>query len=54
MTLSQGSHCVYETHYHIVFPVKYRKALLNPDVVAYIGIIVKGIEERYPILFESL
>ena len=32
MTLKKASHCAYQTHYHIVFPVKYRKALLYPEV----------------------
>ena len=35
--VEKGSHCAWQIHYHIVFPVKYRKALLSEEVV---GIIV--------------
>ena len=31
MALTRGHHFVYDTHYHIVFPVKYRKALLESE-----------------------
>ena len=30
------SHCAYDTHYHIVFSVKYRKLLLAENVVGAI------------------
>jgi len=29
----KGYHCAYQLHYHIVFPVKYRKALLSKEIV---------------------
>jgi len=32
MAVKKGYHCAYETHYHIVFPVKYRKALLSQEI----------------------
>jgi len=32
--LQHGWHCVYDLHYHLVFAVKYRRALLDPAVVA--------------------
>jgi putative transposase len=50
----RGWHCVYDTHYHIVFPVKYRKALLFDGVAAFIKEIAKGLEERYELDIEQI
>ena len=54
MTLERSNHCVYQTHYHIVFPVKYRKALLRGDIERSLYAISKEIEERYDLEIESL
>ena len=54
MALVRTHHNAYDTHYHIVFPVKYRKALLNNDVPLYIAKIAGEISERYDIEFEKL
>ena len=43
----KGYHCAYDTHYHIVFPVKYRKALLSDHVTTEIKEISKKLAERY-------
>jgi putative transposase len=32
----KGAHCAWQIHYHIVFPVKYREALLDDEVTAII------------------
>ena len=50
----KGYHCAYQLHYHIVFPVKYRKALLSDEVVVAIKEILLGIEERYEIEMEQI
>lgn len=50
----KGSHCAYDTHYHIVFPVKYRKALLSDDISACIKEISKELELRYDLEIESI
>lgn len=47
-------HCVYDTHYHIVFPVKYRKALLNDEIPLAILQIAEEIGLRYEIDFEKI
>jgi len=47
-------HCAWQIHYHIVFPVKYRKALLEEEVVEIIKETAIGIQERYAIEFEAL
>lgn len=49
-----GNHHAHDSHYHIVFPVKYRKALLDPQITLAITEIAKGIEERYDIEFEKI
>ena len=54
MDIKKASHCAYQTHYHLVFPVKYRKALLSKDVEKAILEISEEIEERYEIEFEQI
>jgi putative transposase len=50
----KGYHCAWQIHYHIVFPVKYRKALLEEEVVCIIKETAKGIQERYAIEMEAI
>jgi len=54
MSLVRSNHCVYETHYHVVFPVKYRKALLNNDITKAIVGIAGELEQRYEFTFEQI
>lgn len=54
MTLKRGYHCVYQTYYHIVFPVKYRKALLSEPIVQTIKEIAVQISERYELQISEL
>ena len=54
MTLTRTWHNAYETHYHIVFPVKYRKALLDEKIKLAIVEIAKEITERYFIVFDQI
>lgn len=54
MGVTRSNHCVYDAHYHIVFPVKYRKALLSERVKNAILEIADGIAERYDIVFERI
>ncbi len=53
-TVKKGYHCAWQIHYHIVFPVKYRKALLDSEVGGIIQETAKGIEERYEIEMEAV
>jgi len=52
--VKKGYHCAWQIHYHIVFPVKYRRALLDEGVVEIIKETAVGIQERYAIEFEAL
>ena len=52
--VKKGYHCEWQIHYHIVFPVKYRKALLDKEVVGIIKETVLGIQERYEIEIEAM
>lgn len=54
MPITRSNHCVYDTHYHLVFPVKYRKALLSQDVVSSIHETLVGIVERYDLTLEQV
>jgi putative transposase len=54
MVIIKGNHCAYDTHYHIVFPVKYRKALLAPHITKAIREIATEIEDRYDITIEQM
>jgi len=50
----KGYHCAWQIHYHIVFPVKYRKALLDSEVTNIIQETAVGIAERYSIEMEAI
>jgi len=52
--VSSRNHSTYDTHYHIVFPVKYRKALLDEAVSRAIVGIAADISVRYDIDFEQI
>ncbi len=52
--LQHGNHCVYDMHSHLVFTVKYRRALLGPEVVAELTRISLEIQERYEFRTEAL
>src|SRR3989344_2249525 len=54
MAVKKTHHNAYEAHYHIVFPVKYRKALLQNDIPLTISTIAEEIALRYDIEFEKL
>ena len=54
MALVRTHHNAYDTHYHIVFPVKYRKALFGNDIPLAIKQIAGEIGERYDIDFEKI
>ena len=54
MPITKSNHCVYDTHYHIVFPVKYRKALLSQAVVKSITVTLRKIEMRYDLAIEQM
>ena len=54
MAVVRTHHNAYETHYHIVFPIKYRKALLVNDIPLAINHLAQEISLRYDIVFEKL
>ncbi len=54
MEVKKARHCAYQTHDHIVFPVKYRKGLLQVKVEKKILEVAHGIGERYEIEFEQI
>ena len=54
MAVVKGWHCAYEIHYHFVFPVKYRKALIRPEIELELISIASEIEEHGDIGFEQM
>jgi putative transposase len=54
MVVTRSNHNVYTAHYHLVFPVKYRKALLHGPLPRAVLEIAKDIEQRYDIEFEKI
>ena len=52
--VQKGYYCAWQIHYQLVFPVKYRKALLDEMVVKIIEETTEGIQERYAIEMEVL
>ena len=52
--VQHGHHCVYDLHYHFVFVVKYRRALLRPDVEAELIRISHEATERHEFEIETL
>ena len=50
----KGYHCAWQIHYHIVFPVKYRKTLLDSEVTNIIQETAEGIAGRYPVEMEAI
>ena len=47
MSVKKSWHCAYSIHYHLVFPVKYRKSLLSADIETGLLTIAADIQERY-------
>ena len=52
--VNKGYHCAWQIHYHLVFPVKYRKALLDDEVISILKATSVGIAERYAIEIEAI
>jgi putative transposase len=50
----KGYHCAWQIHYHLVFPVKYRIALIDEQVTEIIKETATGIAERYAIEMEAI
>ena len=53
MPVIRSNHCAFDIHYHLVFPVKYRKALLDQRAVSCLGSTLKQIQDRYEIIIEQ-
>ena len=53
-SVDKASHCAWQIHYHVVFPVKYRHALLDEEVVRIIVETAAEISERYDMEFEQI
>jgi putative transposase len=54
MAVHKGYHCAYEIHYHFVFPVKYRKALISKRIEGELVRIGHEIQERFGLEIEQM
>ena len=54
MAVLRTNHNAYDAHYHLVFPIKYRKALLAHGIPLALSTIAQEISERYDITFEQI
>ena len=54
MVVKRTYHNAYNSHYHLVFPVKYRKALLQDQIPLAITKIAEEIALHYDIEFEKI
>ena len=52
--VEKGWHCAFDAHYHIVFPVKYRHALLLPEVEKKLKELSEELTQRYDIEIEQI
>ncbi|HVY70563.1 MAG TPA: IS200/IS605 family transposase [Verrucomicrobiae bacterium] len=52
--VQRGYHCAYSVHYHLVMPVKYRKKLLDEEVVRALREVAGQIAERDAVDTERL
>lgn len=49
------SHCVFDCDYHIVFPTKYRRKIINQGVKAFIVSRIEEVSNHYPdIIFKKI
>jgi putative transposase len=54
MVVLRTHHNAYDAHYHLVFPVKYRKPLLDNELLLAIVAIAREIALRYDLEFEQI
>ena len=47
-TYRHKSHCVFVCDYHIVFPTKYRRKIINPGVKAFLLKGIEKVKEHHP------
>ena len=47
MKVQYACHCSYRIRYHMVFVIKYRKAMIDEAIFEHFKTIFKGIAERY-------
>jgi len=52
--VKKGYHCEWPIHYHIVFPAKYRKALLDSEIANIIQVAAEQIAETHSIKIEAI
>lgn len=54
MEIEHAPHCTYRIRYHMVFVVKYRKAIIDREKMAFLKHILIEIGERYWFKFDAI
>lgn len=54
MTVIKSNHCAYDCHYHLVFPVTYRRALLRDEIAVACKTLAFEISQRYELTIEQI
>jgi len=54
MEIEHASHCTYRIRYHMVFVVKYRKAMIDREKMEFLKSILLEIGERYWFKFDAI
>ena len=53
--VKKANHCAYDTHYHLIIVMKYRrKVLIKPEYLDYLCQQIKEIAERYEFEIEEI
>ena len=52
--VKDASHCVYKIRYHMVFCMKYRKNLLDPNTLNFLKTVCSEIGLRYCFEFDAI
>jgi putative transposase len=50
MEITHLSHCTYRCEYHVVLVTKYRRAVFNEGIFAYMDVKLAEITEHYPLI----
>ncbi len=54
MEIEHAPHCTYRIRYHMVFVVKYRKAMIDREKMGFLKEILIEIGERYWFKFDAI
>ena len=54
MKVEYAPHCSFRIRYHMVFVLKYRRSLIDAEVLDFLKIIFEGISQRFYLKFHAI